>query len=87
MGTSKVIRQNKDYVKEYTPPLPKKTRSEKVIDAIIECGGKATFVEICEKVPIDRGNLWNVVNKMVDQKILIKKSCEHCHATDLYYTK
>lgn len=87
MVTSKTIRQKKDYIKEECPELPKKTRHEKIIDALNECGGKATFTDILKRLPMDKGNLYTLLDQMSYQKKIVKKECENCHTTDIYYTK
>tara|TARA_R110002020_G_scaffold298177_1_gene513945 strand:- start:7067 stop:7345 length:279 start_codon:yes stop_codon:yes gene_type:complete len=88
MVTSKIIRANKKTLVNSIDIDTKKRKlstREKVINALKSHKRGLPLMEIADKANVSSGgNIHQTVKFMMKSKEVIKESCPHCNATDLY---
>ena len=88
MVTSKIIRRNKKTLKNSvdvdTKPRKISTR-EKIINTLKDYDRGLPMMELSYKANIKSGgNIHQTLNFMILDKEIIKETCPHCNATELY---
>ena len=88
MVISRVIRRNKQTVKNSvdidTKPRKISTR-EKIISTLKDHKRGLPLMELADKANVSSGgNIHQTVKFMLKERLIIKESCPHCNATELY---
>jgi len=88
MVTSKIIRRNKKTLDNHIPTSTKQrklTTREKIINTLKDYDRGLPMMELSYKANIKSGgNIHQTLSFMIKEKEIIKESCPHCNATELY---